>query len=180
MIGYTASFEKQVRQQNEKLLLQLPRRIRTVGKLLGRGAEGSVWESGDKALKLTTHPHGGVTYRELEKLVSRFKQRPNPAVVSITEVGKISRGHHWYRMERLWPLSDEEVAEVARVEYYYMRNRNFPGREGTGLNHRKREFLRNLNSLTADGLMYNDFAYFNIMKNRAGEWKLIDIEGFLL
>jgi RIO-like serine/threonine protein kinase len=159
------------------LVPDLPR----IGESLGCGSDGYVYQYGpNRVLKVSTFAFHNP--RVAIERVKFFLQRPHKHVVNVYACGLIGEVY-WYEMEQLRPLSEEEVNifyEVFENHDEYMADLGATWQLRIYKKHRKsrlhRRMLRFLRQAQKLPLIHHDLHNDNIMKDRRGKYKLIDVE----
>lgn len=142
-----------------------------IGKCLGSGHEGMVYEYGsDRAIKINVLERMEEDDERYESIFSYLLGHKPAGVANLYAYGKV--GTIWYLiMERLQPL---DIREHGRFQYFCQRYY----RDGAKSKSRSRrqEFFREIKGLEL--LYHSDLDYYNVMKDETGRWKAIDLESF--
>jgi serine/threonine protein kinase len=142
---------------------------------------GWIWQLADqpdKLIKITQDQTDFWLIRNLNTIAKYLNDVDSPAVVKIHDYGSVvldsSAPYHYHVMDKLEPLpktKDTFWVEDILTEYYYHR-RNVPW----FCSEQIRCFLSQLKKLK---YKYHDLHSQNVMLDRNGKLKLIDIESFL-
>lgn len=150
-----------------------------------RGRSGWLWELEDKPnkiLKVTQDPDPSFLKR-FNKILSYFQQIDSPSVVKVHEFGIAqSNDSHWgmpfhyHVMEKLIPIPKGTYVPhemfIDLLSSYYFNRQTIP----FFLSDNMINFIKDLRKLK---YRYYDLHYDNIMQNKVGKFKIIDLEAFL-
>lgn len=155
--------------------------INKVGRYLGSGGEGFVYGYGrGRALKINLNTYEG-DKEEIERAL-RWVVETKPIVVArVYRYGWLREGLWWIEMERLRQLEGRECDKFSEYvgKYYHKKKDARILRPRTEIGKRRREFLIGIREIREKYKLYhNDVLGINVMKDRLGRWKLIDVESF--
>lgn len=163
------------------------KRLGDVGssKLLGWGGEGFVYGYGyGRVLKVNLNLYNTwrEAKREIEGVMRVIRREGNESIATVYNWGFL-RERVWYiEMEKLKPLSSEDVEAFKRYDEYYKVRENWSDidrlkpRSESG--RRMKELMIGLRRFPGQHI---DFLSFNVMKSgRTGRWKAVDLESFYL
>ena len=140
-----------------------------LGKFLGSGVDGEVYAARDgKAIKISSRE---LTQDNID-IFNHFIRYPNKYTVKLYSYGKCGEGY-WYLMDRLIPLSKRDIDYFKSVNYVSIlyNGHRIPATAPIKV----KEFLR---GLWLNKYYQRDPGYQNIMKDRFGNYKFIDLETF--
>ena len=161
-----------------------------LGKLIGSGLDGRVFEFGDKVIKFTRPWKNCNCKHKFIKILDKAKEYLDPHLVRVYEYGKCRNGVYWYIMERLKDLNKDERHAVNIIgDLLYNDYHNFLSslHSLNGIQSyladnkiddpRYAELVLYINTC-GDG--HGDFCSINIMKRKAGSTLVaIDLESFV-
>lgn len=170
-----------------------------VGRLLGQGLHGTAFEMGpDRVIKVSVAKDAAAAARHVKDLAG-LRQKNSPAIAAIYDVGVLGPVHlsddrwvnqqgiaFYYVMERLFPLPADEVKLAVRLlnelvgspadekKVVFVARRVFK-RDGEDVGIIDRT-LQVFHALQVAGIHHRDINSGVLMANKAGEYKLVDME----
>ena len=163
---------------NDKLsIYRFPNPQIKLGKAI-RSRSAHIWELDNinRVIKVT-HDDNKDFIKNFNKLLSYLQKSNNPSIVKVYEFGQFNIGdtiYHFHIMEKLSPpqrTKSEIWIEDILYEFYYNR-REVPEFCSANI----QEFLSNIKKIK---YKYYDLHCGNIMLDKYGRLKLIDLEAFL-
>lgn len=177
--------DKLTQRTMKTLLLTLP----TLGQEIGSGVHGAVYDLLDdphKAIKIAFTEDD--TYAQVQALYQFVQAHPHPALATIFEFSELCRSTGWVdpyysvKMEKLYPLTDDEQRVMKSICLDYNGHLE-PGKAAQHIEELQewldfdpeqvKAFYTALSTLP---VIHRDFHRRNIMKDRQGNFKLIDFE----
>jgi len=156
-----------------------------VGGMLGWGAHGTVYKYGErKAIKFGSKWATDKRYKKLKKFIKKTKRYK--AVVNVYDCGRVGEEMYWIIMEYLpKPLSSKErCGHIYTLKGYMMRSwykggKNWSHDKAYDLKRLPKRWQTLARSMRRIKERHIDMHTGNILKNKKGEPKMIDIESFV-
>lgn len=165
-----------------------PRKIdfKKVGRKIGWGGEGFIYGYGrDRVLKINLSSYSGEDWkefhREVDETLRMVRQKRNRNIARVYDWGSLPDERVFYiEMERLRPLGKNEAETFKRYQGYYQEKRwdeweEIGVRSESGK--KMKEFIKGVRRFPG---WHSDLLHFNVMKDKAGIWKAVDLESFFL
>lgn len=146
-----------------------------VGKCIGSGYEGRVYEFGSAVIKIVLKRHKVHIKKDISSLIEWFRDHTYEHIVQPYYVEDMGGGAYWYVMERLGELSKEEKSNFYQVTNIMYKKDKVRYEPRTEYGRCRKKFME---AMVYFPYVHGDLIGRNVMKDRAGVWKVIDLESF--
>lgn len=149
---------------------------KNVGKLLGVGADGEVYEYGkDRVIKFSNTYAQRKMWDKMRKIFYKIKKHRPLNVARVYEYGRIDKNTYYVVMERLSEIKGKGMGVLRTCMYgerYPRVVKPGPYRSAYLFGVRVERLEKRLN------LVHGDLHLGNVLSNKSGVWKFVDLEGF--